>query len=105
MKKKVMKGLPKRIAAFAMAVLMFFSLMPLNPSVVLAAEKTYSFSVNDSTSNAITDATFTFYDSEGTVVELGNVEISYNEGERKHSLTIDENTLPIASFTVSTSRS
>jgi len=41
---KVMKGLPKRIAAFVMAVLMFFSLMPIDPSVVLAADE-YTFTL------------------------------------------------------------
>jgi len=39
-----MKGLPKRIAAFVMAVLMFFSLMPIDPSVVLAADE-YTFTL------------------------------------------------------------
>lgn len=52
MKKKVMKGLPKRITAFAMAVLMFFSLMPLNPSVVLAEEIEYTFTIKDSSTDA-----------------------------------------------------
>lgn len=101
MKKKVMKGLPKRIAAFVMAVLMFFSLMPIDPSVVLAAEGTYTFSVKDSEGNAITNAIFTFYNSEGKEVDLEDVEISYNESEGIYSLTIDSEILQIASFTVS----
>lgn len=51
---KVMKGLPKRIAAFVMAVLMLFSLMPIDPSVVLAEGRyTYTFVVKD---NSETDA-------------------------------------------------
>ena len=46
MEKKVMKGLPKRIAAFMMAVLMMLSLVPIDPSVALAAaEYTFTFSI------------------------------------------------------------
>lgn len=64
---KVMKGLPKRIAAFVMAVLMFFSLMPIDPSIVLAEGEentyTYTFKVTDDTEGAkgLDDVAITLY--------------------------------------------
>lgn len=41
---KIRKGLPKRIVAFVMAVLMILSLMPIDPSVMLAADE-YTFTL------------------------------------------------------------
>lgn len=73
MKKKVMKGLPKRIAAFVMAVLMFFSLLPIDPSVVLAAEGSFRVfeQVDGGQGEAIANATINVYDDE-TLVATGS---------------------------------
>lgn len=67
---KVMKGLPKRIAAFVMAVLMFFSLMPIDPSVFWAEGETsnftYTFVVTDDSDErmGLENATITLYTDE-----------------------------------------
>lgn len=96
MKKKVMKGLPKRIAAFVMAVLMFFSLMPFNPSVVLAEEIEYVFNVTDSSTDAaITEnVVIKLYADESTeeALEEGNytvVPVDGQEGQYKVTAGVD----------------
>ena len=98
MKKKVMKGLPKRIAAFVMAVLMFFSLLPIDPSVVLAEEVEYSFSVKDKENQPIEDATLTFYNDNLDEVPIPDEGKTDANGE--YVLTIDD-TIEITKFTVS----
>lgn len=76
MKKKVMKGLPKRIAAFTMAILMLFSLMPIDPSVVLAADEyTFTLTVKGSdpavTLNETDVAVYEIVDDVRTLVATG----------------------------------
>lgn len=94
-----MKGLPKRIAAFVMAVLMFMSLMPIDPSVVLAEEVEYSFSVKDrENQQPIEGATLTFYNDNLDEVPIPDEGKTDADGE--YVLTIDD-TIEITKFTVS----
>ncbi len=76
MKKKVKNSLPKRIAAFVMALLMVLSLMPIDPSVFYAAEEyTFTFIVKDSepieTLNEITVEMFEVVDDTRTLLASG----------------------------------
>lgn len=97
MKKNVMKGLPKRIVAFIMAGLMILSLMPVDPSIVLADGEesyTYTFMVtDDATENptSLKNATITLYKTENAtepVVEENYSWDAVKEGEGEEASVV-----------------
>lgn len=103
MKKKNLKGMPKRIVAFMLAVLMVLSLIPINDNRALAAEGEYTLTIKDTNENAIVNASVNVYEAstdEGTEKELVATGTSDENGNVTLVLETDKTIVANGTYTV-----